>query len=316
MPQMNMKKLAVLAFIAVLMGLSNVHMSDTPYGPPMTQFPSGTTVVYLAFDYSDMQNEEITVRVYDQVGSILFEQVEAYTGSGTESIEVSGPGGGAFADGWYVTNLYSDSIVFPIESITWYVGEVSIPTHTPTSTPTVTATPTDTPTPTASPTVYYCSLPLIVKMPPTTPTPTPTFTPTPTSTSAPFLTATPTPTPTEVPVTDVVIANIHYETRDEYITITNQGAASQDMTGSQIQSYENINGGCEPADQWYTFPSGYILDAGASVRIHSGPDASSNPPNDLLWTTKYTWNNDGDKAILYNGADSVIDTYCYKDCCP
>ena len=46
----------------------------------------------MVFDYFDMQDDEVRVAVYDQVDNILFEQIEAYTGSGTESIEVSGPG--------------------------------------------------------------------------------------------------------------------------------------------------------------------------------------------------------------------------------
>ena len=102
--------------------VSNVHMGDAPYGPPVIQFPSGTTAVYVIFSYSGMQNDEIRVRVYDQVGGILFEQVQAYTGAGTESIEVLGPGG-VFADGWYVTHVYSYSDLFPIETILWDVGE-------------------------------------------------------------------------------------------------------------------------------------------------------------------------------------------------
>lgn len=118
------------------------------------------------------------------------------------------------------------------------------------------------------------------------------------------------------PTPDVVIASIRYETRDEYIEIKNQGTASQDMTNWKIQSYENIGGGCEPTNQWYTFPGGYILDAGSSVRIHSGPDAYNSPPSDLLWVTQYIWHNDGDKAVLYNTTGSVIDTDCYNECCP
>jgi hypothetical protein len=101
--------------------VSNVHLSDTPYGPAMIQFPSGATAVYVIFSYSDMQNGDIRVRIYDQEGSILFEQVEAYTGAGTESIEVAGPGG-VFADGWYVTHVYSYSDLFPMETILWDVG--------------------------------------------------------------------------------------------------------------------------------------------------------------------------------------------------
>jgi len=39
-----------------------------------------------------VQDDEVRVAVYDQVDSILFEQIETYAGSGTESIEASGPG--------------------------------------------------------------------------------------------------------------------------------------------------------------------------------------------------------------------------------
>lgn len=102
--------------------MSTVHMSDVPYGPPVTQFPSGTTIVYVIFSYAGMWDDEIIVRVYDQVGNILFEQIEAYTGSGTELVEVLGPAEGVFADGWYVTHVYSYSDLFPIETILWDVG--------------------------------------------------------------------------------------------------------------------------------------------------------------------------------------------------
>ena len=97
-------------------------MSDAPFGLPVTQFPSGTAVVYAAFNYFYMQDDEVRVTVHDQVGSILLEQVETYTGSGMEFIEVSGPGGEALADGWYVTRMYANSGLFPIETVLWYVG--------------------------------------------------------------------------------------------------------------------------------------------------------------------------------------------------
>ena len=78
----------------------------------MTQFPSGTDVVYVVFNYSDMKNEVIKVGVYDNIGSALLEQVKAYTGSGTESIDVLGPGGGAFPDGQYSTKFYRGPFPF------------------------------------------------------------------------------------------------------------------------------------------------------------------------------------------------------------
>ena len=143
------------------------------------------------------------------------------------------------------------------------------------------------------------------------PTPEP-VTETPTS-----VTPTITPTPTEEFVSGVVIAGIRYETDDEYIEIENQGTAPQDMTGWKIQSYAYNPEGCEPYEgQVYPFPNRYILNAGASVRIHNGPDAYDSPPSDLVWDRRHIWNNNGDKAILWNDVDGVVDTYCYKECCP
>jgi hypothetical protein len=79
-------------------------------------------------------------------------------------------------------------------------------------------------------------------------------------------------------------------------------------------------------DQWFYFPSGYTLNAGATVYVHSGPDAFDSPPTDLLWGYAYIWNNDGDEAVLYNDVGQEIDRYgysspptncspCYPDVC-
>ncbi len=136
----------------------SVRMTDTPGGAEMTQFASGISVVYLVFDYSDMHSEEFMVRVYYDSGEVLFEQSKVYTGSGTESVEISLAGGGAFPDGRYVINLYSG--LFHLNTIIWDVGgapkiKTFLPcivkqwppsgTPTPTRTPTITTTPSPTP---------------------------------------------------------------------------------------------------------------------------------------------------------------------------
>ncbi len=122
--------LGALMVNAIYADITRAYMSDTPGGPEMTQFPSGTSMVYVIIDYAYMQNEEITVRVYDKVWNVLFEQVKTYTGSGTETIEVSSPGGGAFPGGRYLTNLYAG--LFPIKSIIWLVeGPPTIKTFLP-----------------------------------------------------------------------------------------------------------------------------------------------------------------------------------------
>jgi hypothetical protein len=98
----------------------------------MTQFPSGTTVVYAILDYADMTGESIKVRVYDNYGSILFEQPQEYTGSGTESVATT-TSDGYFPDGRYVTNFYLGEYVS--RTIIWEVGEqVAKPVATPTTT--------------------------------------------------------------------------------------------------------------------------------------------------------------------------------------
>ena len=122
----------LLASIALAQGITSAHLSDTPDGLAMTQFPSGTTVVYAILDYADMPEEPVTVRVYDNYGSILFEQTQDYTGSGTESVATT-TGGGYFPDGRYVTNLYLGEYV--ARTIIWDVGEpVAQPVATPTAT--------------------------------------------------------------------------------------------------------------------------------------------------------------------------------------
>lgn len=115
-------------------------------------------------------------------------------------------------------------------------------------------------------------------------------------------------------LSDVGIGYIREESSDEYIRIVNHGTGGQDMTGWKVQSYANKNGNCEPTGQCYWFPSGYLLDVGASVRVHSGPDADDNPPGDLKWTTSYIWHNDGDVGVLYDAEGDEVDRYAYGEC--
>lgn len=123
----------LLASIVMAQEQLDFHLSDSPDGPAMTQFPSGTTgIVYAIFNCIDeIEGEEIVVRVKGDYGTILFEQTETCTGPGTKSM-VTAPGGEVFPDGRYLTNLYRQS-EFPAASVIWEVG---VPVMRPVATPT------------------------------------------------------------------------------------------------------------------------------------------------------------------------------------
>jgi hypothetical protein len=125
----------LLASIAMAQEQLNFHLSDAPDGPAMTQFPSGTAVVYAIFDCIDeIEGEQIIVRVKGDYGTILFDQTQTCTGSGTKSVATA-PGEGVFDDGTYLTNLYRQG-QFPVASMIWDVGA---PPAEPVATPTTTS---------------------------------------------------------------------------------------------------------------------------------------------------------------------------------
>jgi hypothetical protein len=62
--------------------------------------------------------------------------------------------------------------------------------------------------------------------------------------------------------------------------------------------------------QLFTFPA-YTLQPGASVSVHSGPDAPPTGGNVIRWTGAYIWNNDGDSAELRDPAGALVDE---RDC--
>jgi hypothetical protein len=84
------------------------------------------------------------------------------------------------------------------------------------------------------------------------------------------------------------------------VRIENGGSASQRMAGWKLKDEAN-----------HTYAPSITLAPGGSVKSHSGPDASHNPPTDYRWTTAYIWNNDGDTAYLYNAGGSLVDDYHY-----
>jgi hypothetical protein len=111
--------------------VKNFRVSDSATGAALTNFPSGTSTVYVIFDYADMQNETLTIKVYGPGGVVLYEKGKSYTGSGTESIPITASGG-AFADA-VSTNPYVTQRITSLglaQSIVWTVGKEPTPAAT------------------------------------------------------------------------------------------------------------------------------------------------------------------------------------------
>ena len=98
--------------------VTNCRVSDAPEGAAVDEFPVGTGTVYVVFDYAYMAGEEVGIKVTDNVGNVLFDEVMTLSGDGTASIPVSG-GEGGFAAGPYLVNIYKGGGV--IRTIIWDV---------------------------------------------------------------------------------------------------------------------------------------------------------------------------------------------------
>ena len=130
--------------------IMNFRLSDAPDGPAVTNFPSGTSLVYAIFEYAEMEDTPVQLRVFDGEGNVLFEQTNRYRGAGMDSIAVRGATG-VFPDDIYVANvyLYMDSDLYPgpflVASYEWAVSEGPLATAVPPTVPP--------PTPPAPPTL-------------------------------------------------------------------------------------------------------------------------------------------------------------------
>jgi endonuclease YncB( thermonuclease family) len=88
---------------------------------------------------------------------------------------------------------------------------------------------------------------------------------------------------------------------DEYVVVENGGSAGVDMSGWTLS---------DAAGYTYDFPSGFALDAGATVTLHTG--SGTDTSTDLYWGyASAVWNNSGDTATLTDDAGSTVDTYSY-----
>ena len=77
---------------------------------------------------------------------------------------------------------------------------------------------------------------------------------------------------------------------DEWVDVTNDGSAILDMSGYTL---------ADEAGNAYTFPNSFGLDAGATVRVHTGDGTDTT--TDLYWGRgSGIWNNDGDTAYVFD----------------
>lgn len=108
----------------------------------------------------------------------------------------------------------------------------------------------------------------------------------------------------EIPLDAGVILSEYGGTRvPEFMAVTNAGDVDVDLTGWTLYS---VRRGSE--DQTYHFPDGYILPAGATVRVYSGPGAEAAAAADggLFWTEDRMWNDEGDPAELYDAGGVMV----------
>ena len=107
---------------------------------------------------------------------------------------------------------------------------------------------------------------------------------------------------------EVVISEIRFDAdgddnmnlNDEWVRITNEGASTVDLTGWVLKDTS--------ASHRYSFPSGFVLGAGASVTVRTGCGTDS--ATDLHWCNEDSavWNNSGDTAFLLDPNGNIVDS--------
>jgi micrococcal nuclease len=105
---------------------------------------------------------------------------------------------------------------------------------------------------------------------------------------------------------DVVISAIRFDAdgddnlnlNDEWVRITNRGDSGSDLTGWVLKDTS--------ATHRYSFPSGFVLGAGASVTVRTG--CGTDTATDLHWCNQGSavWNNSGDTAFLLDPAGNIV----------
>jgi endonuclease YncB( thermonuclease family) len=85
---------------------------------------------------------------------------------------------------------------------------------------------------------------------------------------------------------------------DEWVRITNAGSTRVELGGWVLKDTS--------ASHRYRFPSGFVLDAGASVTVRTG--CGTDTATDLHWCNEGSavWNNSGDTAFLLDPSGNIV----------
>jgi hypothetical protein len=98
---------------------------------------------------------------------------------------------------------------------------------------------------------------------------------------------------------DSQVEIVALDKRAEYVTIENKGTNDIDISGWMIISVKG--------QQRFTFPSGYILEAGQQCKLTSGDLKDT---GDFTMANTTIWNNSSsDPAELYNDNGVLIDRF-------
>ncbi len=88
----------------------------------------------------------------------------------------------------------------------------------------------------------------------------------------------------------------------EYVDLANDGASSVDLSGWTMENEEG---------QTYSFPSGFTLAAGDTVRVHTGSGSDSG--SDLYWgASSFRWDTDADTCTVRDGDGDVAADHSWE----
>ncbi len=110
---------------------------------------------------------------------------------------------------------------------------------------------------------------------------------------------------------DIRVGTIRYDAdgddstnlNDEWVEIINSGASDVDLTGWGVKD--------ESASHRYSFPDGFVLGSGETVRIYSG--CGTDNDSTLYWCNVGSgiWNNSGDTVFVLDPSGNIVDSVGY-----